>query len=91
VVRAALPIVVALPPPPPIADNRGNSTTSHGRHLFSASRRHRAARAALFVAHIARSKRPREYRFVATLPKNNHDKVLKTALREQLRQEKDSQ
>ena len=31
---------------------------------------------------IARFKRPREYRFVDALPKNNYGKVLKTALRE---------
>ena len=39
---------------------------------------------ALCLAHIARFKRPREYRFVAGLPKNNYGKVLKTALRELL-------
>jgi long-chain acyl-CoA synthetase len=33
---------------------------------------------------IARFKRPKRYRFVAELPKNNYGKVLKTALREQL-------
>jgi long-chain acyl-CoA synthetase len=43
---------------------------------------------ALCLAHIARFKRPREYRFVETLPKNNYGKVLKTALRAQLQQEK---
>lgn len=32
--------------------------------------------------HIARFKRPKEYRFVQTLPKNNYGKVLKTELRE---------
>jgi long-chain acyl-CoA synthetase len=37
---------------------------------------------ALCLDHIARFKRPREYRFVASLPKNNYGKVLKTALRE---------
>jgi len=42
---------------------------------------------ALCLAHIARFKRPREYRFVATLPKNNYGKVLKTTLREQLQRE----
>ena len=36
------------------------------------------------LAHIARFKRPKHYRFVAALPKNNYGKVLKTALREQL-------
>jgi long-chain acyl-CoA synthetase len=30
---------------------------------------------------IARFKRPREYRFVDALPKNNYGKVLKTELR----------
>jgi len=43
---------------------------------------------ALCLAHIARFKRPREYRFVETLPKNNYGKVLKTALREQLHEQK---
>ncbi len=33
--------------------------------------------------HIARFKRPKDYRFVDSLPKNNYGKVLKTALREQ--------
>jgi long-chain acyl-CoA synthetase len=33
---------------------------------------------------IARFKRPKQYRFVIELPKNNYGKVLKTALREQL-------
>ena len=41
-----------------------------------------AALDALCLAHIARFKRPREYRFLAELPKNNAGKVLKTALRE---------
>ncbi|HZQ61291.1 MAG TPA: AMP-binding protein [Casimicrobiaceae bacterium] len=39
---------------------------------------------ALCLDHLARFKRPREYRFVAALPKNNYGKVLKTALREAL-------
>ena len=34
--------------------------------------------------HIARFKRPKEYRFVGQLPKNNYGKVLKTALRQML-------
>jgi long-chain acyl-CoA synthetase len=34
---------------------------------------------------IARFKRPKHYRFVDTLPKNNYGKVLKTELRERLR------
>ena len=38
----------------------------------------------LCLDHIARFKRPKEYRFVETLPKNNYGKVLKTALREAL-------
>ncbi|MDH5541151.1 MAG: AMP-binding protein, partial [Rhizobacter sp.] len=41
----------------------------------------------LCLAHIARFKRPRHYRFVAALPKNNYGKVLKTRLRELLDQE----
>ena len=36
---------------------------------------------ALCLSHIARFKRPREYRFVEGLPKNNYGKVLKTELR----------
>jgi long-chain acyl-CoA synthetase len=36
------------------------------------------------LAQIARFKRPKDYRFVDALPKNNYGKVLKTALREQL-------
>lgn len=36
----------------------------------------------LCLAAIARYKRPREYRFVAALPKNAYGKVLKTALRQ---------
>jgi long-chain acyl-CoA synthetase len=35
----------------------------------------------LCLDHIARFKRPREYRFVESLPKNNYGKVLKTDLR----------
>ncbi len=37
---------------------------------------------ALCLGHIARFKRPRAYRFVDALPRNNYGKVLKTALRE---------
>ena len=37
--------------------------------------------------HIARFKRPKEYRFIESLPKNNYGKVLKTALRELLQNE----
>jgi long-chain acyl-CoA synthetase len=36
------------------------------------------------LANIARFKRPREYRFVDALPKNNYGKVLKTELRKRL-------
>ncbi|MEO8143584.1 MAG: AMP-binding protein [Betaproteobacteria bacterium] len=39
---------------------------------------------ALCLASIARFKRPRDYRFVAALPKNNYGKVLKTELRKRL-------
>ena len=35
----------------------------------------------LCLDHIARFKRPRHYRFVDALPKNNYGKVLKTELR----------
>ncbi|MFZ9812569.1 MAG: AMP-binding protein [Burkholderiaceae bacterium] len=37
------------------------------------------------LEHIARFKRPKRYKFVAELPKNNYGKVLKTVLRERLR------
>ena len=40
---------------------------------------------AVCLEHIARFKRPKRYEFVAALPKNNYGKVLKTALREQLK------
>ncbi|MEQ1881359.1 MAG: long-chain fatty acid--CoA ligase [Burkholderiales bacterium] len=40
----------------------------------------------LCLERIARFKRPKSYRFVPELPKNNYGKVLKTALREQLEQ-----
>ncbi len=36
---------------------------------------------AICLDHIARFKRPRAYRFVDSIPKNNYGKVLKTALR----------
>ena len=36
----------------------------------------------LCLEHIARFKRPKEYRFVERLPKNNYGKVVKTELRE---------
>ena len=38
----------------------------------------------LCLSSIARFKRPREYRFVDSLPKNNYGKVLKTELRKRL-------
>lgn len=42
---------------------------------------------AICLTRIARFKRPRHYRFVDTLPKNNYGKVLKTELRKRLEQE----
>ena len=41
-----------------------------------------AALDALCLEHIARFKRPKEYRFVERLPKNNYGKVVKTDLRQ---------
>jgi long-chain acyl-CoA synthetase len=41
----------------------------------------------LCLKQIARYKRPKDYRFVASLPTNNYGKVLKRDLREQLDQE----
>jgi long-chain acyl-CoA synthetase len=41
----------------------------------------------LCLDHIARFKRPKEYRFIDALPKNNYGKILKTELRRQLDQE----
>ncbi|MFN7043134.1 MAG: AMP-binding protein [Acidovorax temperans] len=46
-----------------------------------------AALDALCLDHIARFKRPKRYCFVPALPKNNYGKVLKTALREQLKEQ----
>lgn len=46
-----------------------------------------AALDALCLDNIARFKRPKHYRVVDALPKNNYGKVLKTALRETLAQE----
>lgn len=40
--------------------------------------------------HIARYKRPKEYRFVDSLPTNNYGKVVKRELRDQLRAEADA-
>ncbi len=45
-----------------------------------------AALNATCLQHIARFKRPKQYHFIDALPKNNYGKVLKTALREQLKQ-----
>jgi long-chain acyl-CoA synthetase len=45
---------------------------------------------ALCLDHIARFKRPKHYRFVSSLPKNNYGKVLKTELRARLSQENDA-
>ncbi len=44
----------------------------------------------LCLDRIARFKRPREYRFLDALPKNNYGKVLKTALRDMIRAGTDS-
>jgi len=44
----------------------------------------KAALDRLCLDHIARFKRPREYRFVDALPKNNYGKVLKTELRKMM-------
>ena len=44
----------------------------------------------LCLDNIARFKRPKGYRFVETLPKNNYGKVLKTELREQAKREQAS-
>jgi long-chain acyl-CoA synthetase len=41
----------------------------------------------LCLDHIARFKRPRAYRFVEALPKNNYGKVLKTELRRRLQEQ----
>ena len=41
--------------------------------------------------HIARFKRPKEYRFVDALPTNNYGKVVKRELRDRLRAEADDQ
>jgi long-chain acyl-CoA synthetase len=38
----------------------------------------------LCLERIARFKRPKEYRFVGHLPKNNNGKVVKTELRREL-------
>jgi len=44
----------------------------------------------LCLENIARFKRPKVYRFVGPLPKNNYGKILKTELRRQLDQERSS-
>jgi len=49
-----------------------------------------AALDALCLENIARFKRPRAYRFVESLPKNNYGKVLKTELRAILQKEKET-
>jgi acyl-CoA synthetase (AMP-forming)/AMP-acid ligase II len=45
---------------------------------------------ALCLENIARFKRPKHYRFIETLPKNNYGKVLKTELRRMLVDESDT-
>ena len=47
-----------------------------------------AALDALCLENIARFKRPRAYRFLGALPKNNYGKVLKTELRRRLEEER---
>lgn len=42
---------------------------------------------AICLEHIARFKRPKDYRFVESLPKNNYGKVLKTELRKHLNED----
>ncbi len=46
---------------------------------------------ALCLQRVARFKRPRDYRFVDALPKNNYGKVLKTELRQRLETEASDQ
>ena len=41
---------------------------------------------ALCLEHMGRFKRPKRYEIVASLPKNNYGKVLKRALREQIKE-----
>jgi long-chain acyl-CoA synthetase len=41
------------------------------------------------LEHIARFKRPKDYRFVDALPTNNYGKVVKRELRDRLRAESD--
>ena len=41
------------------------------------------------LENIARFKRPKNYRFLNSLPKNNYGKILKTVLREQLESDSD--
>ena len=43
---------------------------------------------ALCLEHIGHFKRPKRYEIVASLPKNNYGKVLKRALREQIKEKK---
>ncbi len=45
---------------------------------------------ALCLDHIARFNRPKEYRFITALPKNNYGKVLKTELRSLLAAEQEN-
>jgi long-chain acyl-CoA synthetase len=52
--------------------------------VVSKTRLETAALDELCLQNIARFKRPREYRFVDSLPKNNYGKVLKTELRKLL-------
>ena len=54
------------------------------RSEWQATGRRETALDELCIDSIARFKRPKEYRFVKALPKNNYDKVLKTKLRDML-------
>ena len=62
-----------------------------GHRLRGQARRHATSTASeldrLCLDNIARFKRPKRYRFVDALPKNNYGKILKTDLRERARQE----
>jgi acyl-CoA synthetase (AMP-forming)/AMP-acid ligase II len=59
---------------------RDDANNTHRRDARRDDRGGRFGQAAR-PPHIARFKRPREYRYVDALPKNNYGKVLKTELR----------
>jgi len=66
-------------------------SAKYRRHGLTADRRYNSFSKAVADAggdatcpqHIARFKRPKQYRRVAALPKNHRSKVVKTTLREQ--------